>query len=70
MNRRESQNLLVAKHLKKHKSITWMEAYNKYGIVRCAARVNDLRKAGIKIASQLICHGEVKFSRYTLMKSE
>lgn len=68
MIRRESQNLMIAKHLKKYRSITWMEAYNRYGVVRLSARCLELKKKGIPIKSELITHGEVKYARYTLIK--
>ena len=70
MTRRESQNLMIAKHLKKYKSITWMVAYQQYGVVRLSARCFDLKKKGIPIKSELITHGEVKYARYTLISSK
>lgn len=68
MTRRESQNLMIAKHLKKYRSITWMQAED-YGIKRLAARIYDLKKKQIPIQSKLINVGDgVKFARYTLIK--
>lgn len=70
MNRRESQNKKVAQHLKKNKTITWMDA-EAYGIKRLASRIKDLKYMGIPIDSKMVFYGrEVKFARYTLMKSK
>ena len=44
-----SQTELILNHLKKHKSITSLEAINRYGITRLAAVVCTLRKQGHKI---------------------
>ena len=40
---------LVWKHLEKKGSITAVEAFGEYGIMRLAARIKDLRDAGKKI---------------------
>lgn len=38
------QTALIAGHLKRHKSITPMQALNQYGCFRLAARVKELRE--------------------------
>ena len=42
----------VLRHLKDHGSITSFEAFNEYGILRLASRINDLRAQGIAIGSE------------------
>lgn len=42
----------VLRHLKDHGSITSFEAFNEYGILRLASRINDLRAQGIAIVSE------------------
>ena len=42
----------VMRHLEDHGSITSIEAFNEYGILRLASRINDLRAQGIAIVSE------------------
>lgn len=63
----------ILRHLKDYGSITSMEAMNEYGIMRLAARINDLRAQGIDIASEVKTgknrYGEdTHFSVYRLNK--
>jgi len=43
------QSGLVLNHLKRWRSITALDAMNRYRIFRLAARIYDLRSEGIKI---------------------
>jgi helix-turn-helix protein len=62
---------MVAKHLKKYKSITPFKALHDYGIMRLAARCHELKQIGIPIKSELIDAGDgIKYARYTLMSSK
>ena len=47
----DSQRAAIARHLKAGKSITALEALEKFGCLRCAARIWELRKQGAKILS-------------------
>ncbi len=63
----------ILRHLKDYGSITPLEAMNEYGIMRLAARINDLRAQGIDIASEVKTgknrYGEdTHFSVYRLKK--
>lgn len=63
----------ILRHLKDYGSITPLEAMNEYGIMRLAARINDLRAQGIDIASEVKTgknrYGEAThFSVYRLKK--
>ena len=63
----------ILRHLKDYGSITPLEAMNEYGIMRLAARINDLRAQGIDIASEVKTgknrYGETThFSVYRLKK--
>lgn len=70
IGKRESQNLQVAKHLKRYKTITPFKLHD-YGIMRLSARIFQLKKIGIPIKSELINAGDgVKYCRYTLMSSK
>ena len=65
----------VLRHLKDHGSITSFEAFNEYGILRLASRINDLRAQGIAIVSETASgknrYGETThYSVYRLAEKE
>ena len=65
----------VLRHLKDHGSITSFEAFNEYGILRLASRINDLRAQGIAIVSETASgknrYGETThYSVYRLAKEK
>ena len=65
----------VLRHLKDHGSITSIEAFNEYGILRLASRINDLRAMGIGIVSHTETgknrYGEnIRYSVYRLAEKE
>lgn len=65
----------VLRHLKDHGSITSIEAFNEYGILRLASRINDLRAQGIAIVSETATgknrYGETThYSVYRLAKEK
>lgn len=65
----------VLRHLKDHGSITSIEAFNEYGILRLASRINDLRAQGIAIVSSTASgknrYGETThYSVYRLAKEK
>lgn len=45
---------LILMHMKKYGSITHLEAESEYGIARLASRINDLRRLGYAIESEMI----------------
>lgn len=46
-----TQNEQVLQHLKTFGCITALEAMKKYGIMRLASRINELRKLGFPVKS-------------------
>ncbi len=50
---KKTQCEVVLTHLKEHGSITSIEAFTEYGILRLASRINDLRRRGYLIKSEL-----------------
>lgn len=48
---KSTQNQTILEHLFEYNTITNMEAYDKYGITRLAARIAELRKAGYVITT-------------------
>ena len=64
---------LILMHMKKYGSITHMEAESEYGIARLASRINDLRRQGVAIKSEIVTGKNRReeiahFARYSLME--
>ena len=49
-----SQNKQIADYLNKGKKLTPIDALNKFGCFRLAARIADLRNEGMNIATKII----------------
>ena len=79
--REESHKRQVLEYLKRHGSITPMDALREFGCYRLGARIYDLRREGVKIRTRLVeqqnkptlmrrLKGEkpetVRFARYSL----
>lgn len=64
-----TQSQQILKHLQ-DRPITPLEALSKYGCLRLAARINDLRKDGHNIVSTMMYFGEKKFALYQLMRKK
>ena len=70
---RETQCIRVLRHLLDTGSITSAEAMQEYGVMRLAARINDLRRLGYSIDSEIVTgknrYGDtVKYARYSIGK--
>ena len=44
----------ILRHLQDYGSITQMDAIKDYGIMRLASRVNDLRRDGVPIVTEVV----------------
>lgn len=66
--RTESQNAICRKLLKQGKKLTPLQMLNKYGIMRLASRMNDLKNEGMKIHTEIIHAHPVRYARYSLVK--
>lgn len=65
-----SQNQKILNHLKEHKKITSIEAFEKYRITRLSARIYDLREQGHKITSEMIYGDEYRYAVYRLEEED
>lgn len=70
---RETQCSRVLRHLLDTGSITSAEAMQEYGVMRLAARINDLRRQGYPIETEILTgknrYGDaVKYARYSMEK--
>lgn len=65
-----SQNQKILNHLKEHKKITSIEAFEKYRITRLSARIHDLREQGHKITSDMVYGNECRYAVYRLEEED
>ena len=57
----------VYKHLKKHKTITPLEALGVYGVYRLAARIHEIRGAGYGVVTRIYKDAMHRpYARYSL----
>lgn len=68
-----TQTQRVLRHLEDYGSITQMDAMKDYGIMRLAARVDELRKAGHPIITERVegrnrYNEKTRYARYRLQK--
>jgi hypothetical protein len=66
-----NQKQKVLRHLKTYGSITPLEAFNDYAIMRLTSRICELKNEGYIIKSELVSstnkfNEKVSFSKYTL----
>lgn len=54
----------ILEHLKRGDAITPIDALNLYGCFRLAARIDDLRKSGHFIETEIIKKDGKKYARY------
>lgn len=54
----------IERHLLSGKAITALEALDKFGCFRLAARIRDLRDAGVPIGRVMVRRGEKKIASY------
>lgn len=66
MNTSASQNQAILQHLEAGHALTHVDALRLFGCARLAARINDLRMRGVKIATDTIAEGGKRFARYRL----
>jgi hypothetical protein len=54
MNTKQTQTKLILRYLKSGRHITPLDALVQFGCQRLAARIADLRKAGLDVHSKMI----------------
>lgn len=60
----KSQANKIYRHIIQRKKITALEALNKYGCFRLAARIHELRKEGAGIKRRLVVRNNKQFAEY------
>lgn len=64
-----SQNKRILQYLLKGRSLTPLQALKKFGCLRLAARINDLRDLGYKIESEIVYSEKKHFSKYKIQNN-
>ena len=62
-----TQNQQIKSYLEKGKTITPIQALNKFGCFRLAARISDLRNDGLNIATKIVTKDGKTFASYRLI---
>ena len=62
-----TQNQQIKGYLENGKSITPIEALNKFGCFRLAARISDLRNEGLNIATKIVTKKGKSYASYRLV---
>jgi hypothetical protein len=62
----KTQKQQIQSYLEKGKAITPLQALNKFGCFRLAARIADLRNDGLNIATKNVTKDGKTFASYTL----
>lgn len=65
----KSQNKMVLDHLQSGRSLSPLEALERYGIFRLGARCYDLKKQGHRIVTEMVTKNQKRFASYRLEKS-
>lgn len=70
-----TQNERILLHLKRYGKITQLEATNRYGIMRLASRIYDLKKLGYEFERRTITsrnrYGDkVSYEQYSLVEDK
>lgn len=56
----------IRKHLELGMTITPIQALNYYGCFRLAARILDLREAGLDVKMKMVLGGDKRYAEYSL----
>jgi hypothetical protein len=63
----KTQKQQIQDYLSKGKSITPLQALNKFGCFRLAARIADLRNEGVNIATKNVTKAGKTFASYSII---
>ena len=66
--REDSQNALIKGWLMNGRSLTTLEALNMFGCFRLAARIENLRTAGMNIKTEIVTINDKRVARYSLQR--
>ena len=61
-----TQNQQIKAYLTKGKSLTPIDALNKFGCFRLSARIKNLRDEGLNIVTKYVTKGDKTFASYSV----
>ena len=70
MTQTTTQNALIKAALKRGDALTPQDALRRFGCFRLAARIWDLKEAGLVINKTMIDQGDVKVAEYRLVRGQ
>lgn len=62
----DTQTQKIRDWLARGRSLTALDALREFGCLRLAARINDLRREGLEIVTDMVEVDGKKFARYTM----
>lgn len=66
-----TQNNMLIYHMRKHGSITTMEAFQKYGVTRISARIWEIKRMGFDVETVKETNKNGKtYARYSLKEGK
>jgi len=65
-NTNKSQSYQILDYIMRRKTITPLEALNKFGCFRLAARIHELKNAGWTIRSSKVTRNKKQVAQYSL----
>jgi hypothetical protein len=65
-HKRPAQSLMIMKYLATGKPLTALQALNKFGCFRLAARIHEMRSEGLAINEKAINKNGKRFSQYQI----
>jgi cbb3-type cytochrome oxidase cytochrome c subunit len=66
----KGQIAMILNHLQQGDGITALDSLRLYGVLRLAARIEELRKDGHTIVTQTVRVGRKEIARYSLVKEK
>lgn len=66
----KGQSAMILDHLQRGDGITALDSLRLYGVLRLAARIEELRKDGHIIQTHIVKVGDKEIARYTLVKED
>lgn len=61
-----TQTQAIRKHLLRHNSITPLEALRKFGCMRLAARIGELREEGFSVLTARVSRNGRRYAKYVM----
>jgi len=62
----EAQTKQIKQHLLQGRSITPIEALNRFGCFRLSGRIFDLKREGLNISTKMVEKGGKRFAEYKI----